>query len=151
MRRSIDGDVVCEWLEKWITPRPTWPLQHGIPQGPQSSDFLAEIFLLPIDEEMAKSRGVPKTPVCRALFGGEYSHALAQLKQSEKLFDMGRSQWLNYQNSFNHAAFLALQNHLNRLGLSGASKIRDKHGGIQNMTAVSFLADLTQGRNPEKA
>jgi hypothetical protein len=53
---STDGDVVCEWLEKWITPRATWPLQHGIPQGPQSSDFLAEIFLLPIDEEMSKSR-----------------------------------------------------------------------------------------------
>jgi len=56
MKASTDGDAVCEWLEKWITPRPTWPLQHGIPQGPQSSDFLAEIFLLPIDEEMSKSR-----------------------------------------------------------------------------------------------
>jgi Reverse transcriptase (RNA-dependent DNA polymerase). len=56
MKASTDGDTVCEWLKKWITPRPTWPLQHGIPQGPQSSDFLAEIFLLPVDEEMSKSR-----------------------------------------------------------------------------------------------
>jgi len=56
MKPSDDGNIVCEWLEKWITPRTTWPLQHGIPQGPQSSDFLAEIFLLPIDEEMSKSR-----------------------------------------------------------------------------------------------
>lgn len=56
MKASSDGDAVREWLQTWITPRATWPLQHGIPQGPQSSDFLAEIFLLPIDEEMSKSR-----------------------------------------------------------------------------------------------
>lgn len=55
-KTSPERDAVCEWLKKWITPRHTWPLQHGIPQGPQSSDFLAEIFLLPIDEAMSKSR-----------------------------------------------------------------------------------------------
>jgi hypothetical protein len=54
------------------------------------------------------------------------------LKQAEKLFDMGRSQWLNYQNSFNHAAFLALQKHLNRLGLPGACKTTSKAGELIN-------------------
>lgn len=84
----------------------------------------------PMEELLHARYRVPKTPVWRAFFGSEYLHALRQLKQAEKLFDMGRSQWLNYQNSFNHAAFLALQEHLNRLGLSGACKTRNKVGGL---------------------
>ncbi len=51
--RTPQVDTICKWLEKWIAPRPAWLVQHGIPQGPQSSDFLAEIFLLPIDEAFA--------------------------------------------------------------------------------------------------
>lgn len=73
---------------------------------------------------------ITKTPVWRTFFGSEYVHALQQLKQAEKLFHMGRSQWLNYQNSFNHAVFLALQRHLNRLGLPGACKTANKHGEL---------------------
>jgi hypothetical protein len=45
---------ICEWLQKWSTPRVAWPLQHGIPQGPIASDFLAEVFLLPLDERMGR-------------------------------------------------------------------------------------------------
>jgi hypothetical protein len=84
----------------------------------------------PMAELLHGRYGLLKTPVWKAFFGGEYIHALRQMKQAEKLFDMGRSQWLNYQNSFNHAAFLALQGHLNRLRLSGASKIKNKRGEL---------------------
>jgi len=37
---------------------------------------------------------------------------------------------VNYQNSFNHTAFLALQEHLNRLRLPGASRTKNKHGEL---------------------
>lgn len=86
----------------------------------------------PIAELLHGRYRISNTPVWRAFFGGEYIHALRQLKQAEKLFDMGRSQWLNYQNSFNHAVFLALQKHLNRLGLPGACKTAGKTGELIN-------------------
>jgi hypothetical protein len=93
-----------------------------IPGKPSAVDPMAEI--------LSRRYGIPKEPVWRALFAGEYLHALQELTQAEKLFDMGRSQWLNYQNSFNHAAFLALQEHLNRLGLPGACRTKNKIGEL---------------------
>lgn len=64
-----NAETICGWLKHWITPRKTWPLQHGIPQGPQSSDFLAEIFLLPIDEAMLKKPGYVRYVDDIRLFG----------------------------------------------------------------------------------
>jgi hypothetical protein len=93
-----------------------------IPGKPGGVDPMAEI--------LCRRYNISNEPVWRALVGGEYLHALQQLTQAEKLFDMGRSQWLNYQNSFNHAVFLALQGHLNRLGLSGACKTINKNGEL---------------------
>jgi hypothetical protein len=84
----------------------------------------------PMAEIVNRRYGVPNEPVWRALLAGEYLHALQQLTQAEKRFDMGRSQWLNYQNSFNHAVFLSLQAHLNRLGLPGTCKTSNKHGEL---------------------
>jgi len=100
-------------------------VELGMIPGPHATvDPMAELL-------HARYR-IPKTPVWRAFFGGEYLHALQQLRQAGKLFNMGRSQWLNYQNSFNHAAFLALQGHLNRLGLPGACKTTSKAGELIN-------------------
>jgi hypothetical protein len=93
-----------------------------IPGKPSGVDPMAEI--------LHKRYGLPNEPVWRGLLGGEYLHALQQLTQAEKLFNMGRSQWLNYQNSFNNAAFLALQLHLNRLAIPGASKTVDRNGKL---------------------
>src|SRR5208282_4198234 len=43
---------------------------------------------------------------------------------------MGRSEWLNYQDSFNNALSLAIQRHLNRLALPGACKTISSSGHL---------------------
>jgi hypothetical protein len=93
-----------------------------IPGKPTGVDPMAELI--------SRRYEIVNEAVWRALLGVEYLHALQQFTQAEKLFDMGRSQWLNYQNSFNHAVFLALQFHLNRLGLPGACKTKNKYGQL---------------------
>jgi hypothetical protein len=84
----------------------------------------------PVAEILNKRYGCGADLIWRDLFGVEYGHAVQQLKRAEALFDMGRSEWLNYQNSFNHALFLALQIHLNRLGLPGACKTIGGDGSL---------------------
>lgn len=41
------------WLKTWSTDKTTDHHNHGIPQGPMASDFLAECILLDIDEKMS--------------------------------------------------------------------------------------------------
>jgi hypothetical protein len=52
-----EGDIelrntISTWLRAWSADKPMLSRTHGIPQGPISSDFLAECFLLSIDEAM---------------------------------------------------------------------------------------------------
>ena len=42
------------WLSAWSTSDIRATIQHGIPQGPIASDFLAECLLLPLDEAMMR-------------------------------------------------------------------------------------------------
>lgn len=44
------------WLQTWSATDGRSMKGHGIPQGPIASDFLAEIFFLPIDLKMLKQR-----------------------------------------------------------------------------------------------
>ena len=46
---SDTRDTVKQWLQKWSAESIKTMTSHGIPQGPIASDFLAEVFLLPID------------------------------------------------------------------------------------------------------
>ncbi len=46
---------VCDWLSIWTSDKTGARVDHGIPQGPLASDFLAEAFLLPVDEAMKVS------------------------------------------------------------------------------------------------
>ena len=41
------------WLKTWSSDKPSDHHNHGIPQGPMASDFLAECVLLDIDEKMS--------------------------------------------------------------------------------------------------
>jgi len=50
--------LIREWLCVWTSGAGGIPVDHGIPQGPVASDFIAEIFLLPLDEAMVKA-GIP--------------------------------------------------------------------------------------------
>jgi retron-type reverse transcriptase len=56
--RTIDGyrAQLLEFLKKWSSEQVASCHGHGIPQGPIASDFLAECFLLPVDEHLQKQR-----------------------------------------------------------------------------------------------
>jgi hypothetical protein len=43
---------INQWLCVWSAGKTGVQVEHGIPQGPIASDFLAEVFMLPIDEVM---------------------------------------------------------------------------------------------------
>jgi hypothetical protein len=43
---------INQWLCVWSAGKTGIQVEHGIPQGPIASDFLAEVFLLPVDEVM---------------------------------------------------------------------------------------------------
>jgi len=43
-----------EWLKTWSSDKPSDQHNHGIPQGPMASDFLAECILLAIDQRMSE-------------------------------------------------------------------------------------------------
>ncbi|MBT7805157.1 hypothetical protein HN766_06700 [Candidatus Poribacteria bacterium] len=52
------GEITTGWLGVWSTDRPGQTHGHGIPQGPISSDYLGEAFLLSIDLDL-QQRGIP--------------------------------------------------------------------------------------------
>jgi hypothetical protein len=70
----------------------------------------------PIAEILESRYGVPQGKSWHTLLSAEYVYALGLLKQAEVAFAGARSLWLAYQNSFNHAVFLALQRHLAATG-----------------------------------
>ena len=56
--RSTDGnrDHILNCLKVWSAEQPASCRGHCIPQGPIGSNFLAECFLLPVDESLQKQR-----------------------------------------------------------------------------------------------
>ncbi len=50
-------DWILECLRTWSSNRASSGYGHGIPQGPLASDFLAECFLLPVDQAMKDCEG----------------------------------------------------------------------------------------------
>ena len=48
-------DIVRGWLKRWSSVSYQKPYEHGLPQGPIASDFLAECFLLPLDEALLRA------------------------------------------------------------------------------------------------
>jgi retron-type reverse transcriptase len=53
-RKGAFYDLVRKWLKTWSSENPSDEHNHGIPQGPLASDFLAECIMLPIDEKMSQ-------------------------------------------------------------------------------------------------
>jgi retron-type reverse transcriptase len=47
-------EKVHAWMSVWSTGKSGIQTEHGLPQGPLASDFLAETFLLPLDESMKR-------------------------------------------------------------------------------------------------
>ena len=57
LRESADSEWVCDCLSTWTSQRTKDVKGHGLPQGPIASDFLAEVFLLPVDRAMTGTGG----------------------------------------------------------------------------------------------
>ena len=95
----------------------------------------------PMGEILSRRFEIERWMGWKELFGPEYVHALQLLSQADPVFDSGRSHWLSYQNSFNHALFLALQKHLQSKSLPGTVKTQGKDGKL-----ISFgtLVDANQ-------
>ncbi len=83
----------------------------------------------PVGEIIASRYNVNKTTKWRLLFNAEYRQAAMLLSQADPVFDSGRSMWLSYQNSFNHALFLALQKLLSTKQLPGTIRIINRKSG----------------------
>ena len=47
-------EKVRGWFRCWSAAGNALPIQHGIPQGPIASDFIAECLLIPLDEALLK-------------------------------------------------------------------------------------------------
>jgi len=105
----------------------------------------------PIAEQLHKRYSCGADQVWRAFFGAKYGHAVQQLKRAEALYDMGKSEWLNYQNSFNNALFLALQTHLNRLMLPGACKTVGRDGRLVKYGNLIDSAQIFSRSHPDIA
>ena len=61
--------MIRSYLGTWSSTKPSSSYGHGIPQGPIASDFLAECFLLPIDEVLMKRSGYTRYVDDIRLFG----------------------------------------------------------------------------------
>lgn len=53
---EADREKLSKWFQTWASPLAVCPLGHGLPQGPAPSDFLADIFMLPVDEQMQREK-----------------------------------------------------------------------------------------------
>lgn len=93
----------------------------------------------PIAEILLARYGTPRGKSWHQLLGGEYVHALGLLKIAEATFHAGRSDWLAYQNSFNHAVFLALQRHFAATSHPGACTTIDKKGELVAFGATLYV------------
>jgi hypothetical protein len=85
-RRPSNGDM--DWLRQCLA---TWSSEkaasrhgHGIPQGPLASDFLAECFLLPIDQALQKTPGYTRYVDDVRLFGKTEDDVRAAIIQLER-------------------------------------------------------------------
>lgn len=83
----------------------------------------------PMGEILYRRYGIKKWNKWKFLFEAEYWHANGILAQGDPLFDSGRDRWLQLQNSFNNALFLAIQKHLHKKQMKGTIKQTGKKGG----------------------
>ncbi|MCG3174813.1 MAG: hypothetical protein GMKNLPBB_03102 [Myxococcota bacterium] len=86
-------------------------------------DPIAELI-----ENRYKVNSAPKS-WC-TLLGNDYVHALGLLKSADAAFNIDRSHWLAYQNSFHNAIFLALQRQFKAMGHAAACTTHSRNGEL---------------------
>ncbi len=84
----------------------------------------------PLGELLFRRFGVRHWDGWKNLLKSEYSYALQILAIADSAYHTARSQWLSYQNSFNHTMFLALQSYLAVHRLSGTVNTKEKDGKL---------------------
>jgi hypothetical protein len=118
-------------------PLPLRPL-YPSPLYPQAANVFHELGLTqrsisridPLAVILGRRYGISRTVPWRNLLSAEYTHALGLLAQADAVFDTGRSEWLQWQNSFNQTLFLSLQTHLSNLGQPGVVTTLNRHGHL---------------------
>jgi len=84
-RTWINGD--CQWirhcLRTWSSERSASSHEHGLPQGPIASDFLAECFLLPVDLALRRNDGYTRYVDDMRLFSRTQDEVRAAVIQLE--------------------------------------------------------------------
>ena len=85
----------------------------------------------PMGEILAKRYRIKNWQGWQELFKTDYIHAFQILSYAEAVFASGRSEWLNYQNSFNNALFLALQLYLKMHNKPGTVNFKDRKGRLE--------------------
>lgn len=115
----------------------------------------------PIGEILDRRYRIGQWQKWKDLFGGEYVHAQKILCQAEAAFESSASTWLGYQNSFNHALFLALQTLIHLKGLPGAIRTVDRKGELISFgtllqatnafsTSHTVIADVFRASNDRR-
>jgi hypothetical protein len=81
---SDDLKWFAQCLQVWSSDHASSGHAHGIPQGPLASDFLAECFLLPIDQALQGTRGYMRYVDDVRLFGATEDEVRASLIELER-------------------------------------------------------------------
>ncbi len=140
--------LIREWLCVWTSEQGGIPVDHGIPQGPMASDFLAEVFLLPLDEAM-KRTGIPYI---------RYVDDIRVLAKSEEearraaiVLEIECRRWslIPQGSKFKVSHARTIAEALGTLPSIAESTGRDvDEGELDDASAVSILRDAIKGRPP---
>ena len=138
--------LIRNWLCVWTSEQGAIPVDHGIPQGPMASDFLAEVFLLPLDEAMKRA----SIPYIRYV---DDIRVLARTKaEAEKaaiLLEMECRRWslIPQSSKFKITHATTITEALGTLPSIAESTGRDPdEGELDTTLAVSILKDAVKGR-----
>lgn len=139
---------IREWLCVWTSVHGGIQVDHGIPQGPIASDFIAEVFLLPLDEAMRKT-GIPYIRYVddiRVLGKTE-----AEARRAAMILEMECRRWslIPQSSKFNVVHAATLHEALGTLPSIAESTGREADEvELDEASAFAILRDAVKGRPP---
>ncbi len=139
---------IREWFCVWTSVQGGIQVDHGIPQGPIASDFIAEIFLLPLDEAMRRT-GIPYIRYVddiRVLGRTE-----AEARRAAMILEMECGRWslIPQSSKFDVVHATTLNEALGTLPSIAESTGREAdEGELDETSAIEILRDAIKGRPP---
>jgi len=138
--------LIREWLCVWTSSHGGIPVDHGIPQGPIASDFLAEIFLLPLDEAMKKT-GIPYIRYVDDIRVFGKTEADARRAAITLELECRRLSLIPQSSKFSVTRATSLNEALGTLPSIAESTGREAdEGELDEASAISILRDAIAGR-----